>query len=121
MSLLKFLIDENISQTVINYFIQKGYDVIIVKKEFPGREDSQLLGYAYRENRIIITNDKDFGFFVYYQKLPTRGIILFRFTEEFPSLKIAALEEVLNQKPDKILNHFIVITESGFRIRPLTI
>ncbi len=121
MSVLKFLIDENVGQSIINYLTQKEYDLIVAKEEFPSREDLELVDYAYKENRIIITNDKDFGFFVYYQKLPTKGVILFRFTIESPSLKIAALEEILSQKPDKVSNHFIVVTEGGFRIRSLTL
>ena len=120
MNVLKFLIDENIGRSVIDYLLQQGFDIIVAKEEFPGREDLKLVDYAYREDRIIITNDKGFGFYVFYQQLPAKGVILFRFTEELPSLKITALQTLLTKNPDKILNHFIVISESGIRIRPLT-
>jgi len=119
MNVLKFLIDENIGRSVIDYLLQQGYDIVVAKEEFPGREDLKLVDYAYRENRIIITNEKGFGFYVFYQKLPAKGVILFRFTEELPSLKITALQTLLTKNPDKILNHFTVISESGIRIRPL--
>lgn len=120
MSTFKFLVDENVGQSVIDYLIGKGHNVIVTKREFPGREDLQLLDYAYEEDRIIITNDKGFGFFIYYQNLPSKGVILFRFVKEAPNLKIAALETVLSWKADKVADHFIVISESGIRIRPLT-
>lgn len=117
---MRFLIDENVGQSVIQYLAREGYDIIVATSdEFKGREDLTLLDYAFRENRIIITNDKDFGYLVYHQKLPTRGIILFRFTEELPSLKIATLETILSKGANHILNHFIVANEDKIRIRPI--
>jgi len=117
---VKFLIDENVGQSVIKYLKSKGYDIIVATSgEFKGREDRFLLEYAFREDRVIITNDKDFGYLVYRQNLPTRGIILFRFIQELPSLKIAALETILSRGASKILNHFIVANEDKIRNRPI--
>lgn len=115
---MKFLIDENVGQSVIHYLKERGYDVIVATaEELSGREDYFLLDYAYRENRVIITNDKDFGYLVYRQKLPARGVILFRFVQELPSLKISALETILSKGSDKILNYFIVVSEDKIRSR----
>jgi predicted nuclease of predicted toxin-antitoxin system len=119
MSAFKFLVDENVGRSVVDYLIGKGHDVVVTKEEFPGREDLRLLDYAYQDDRIIVTNDKGFGFFIYYQNLPSKGVILFRFRKEAPAFKIAALETIITQKADKILEHFIVISESGIRIRRL--
>lgn len=120
MTVLKFLIDENVGQSVINYLTQNDYDVIVATaKGLRSREDLFLLDYAFRENRIIVTNDKDFGYLVYHQKLHTRGIILFRFVKEVPSLKIAALEVILSKETNQILNHFIVASEDKIRSRPI--
>ncbi len=63
MNILKFLIDENIGRSVIDYLLRQGFDIIVAKEEFPGREDLKLVDHAYREDRIIITNDKGFGFY----------------------------------------------------------
>jgi predicted nuclease of predicted toxin-antitoxin system len=117
---MKFLIDENVGNTVVRFLKNKGQDVIVAsKKGLSGREDEFLLGYAFKEGRIIITNDKDFGFLIYRQKMPSRGIILFRFVQELPSLKVGALNAILSLKPEQILNHFIIASEGKIRIRPL--
>jgi len=98
---MKFLVDENVGQSVVRYLVEKGYNVVVAtSKELVSREDAFLLNYAFHEERVIITNDKDFGFLVYHQKLPSYGIILFR-------------------KPEQILNHFIVASEGKIRSRPL--
>jgi len=117
---MKFLVDENVGNSVIHYLTKKGYNVVVATaKDFKRRDDRFLLDYAFRENRIIITNDKDFGYLVYRQNLPTRGIILFRFIKELPSLKIAALETILSKGANQILNHFIVASEDKIRICPI--
>jgi len=120
MTVLKFLIDENVGQSVINYLTQNNYDVVVATaKGLSSREDLFLLDYAFRESRIVITNDKDFGYLVYHQNLPTRGIILFRFVKEVPSLKIATLEAILSKGAIQILDHFIVASEDKIRSRPI--
>lgn len=115
---MKFLIDENVGQSVVDYLKGKGYDVIVATAdELKGREDYFILDYAFKENRVIITNDKDFRYLVFRQKLPTRGIILFRFIQESPSLRITALETIISKGITQILNHLIVASEDKIRCR----
>ena len=53
---MKFLIDQNVGNSVAHYLKDKGHDVIVPSKEgFSGREDDFLLRYAFKEGRIIIT------------------------------------------------------------------
>lgn len=117
---MKFLIDENVGNSVVRYLKDNGHDIMVAsKKGFSGREDDFLLEYAFKEGRIIITNDKDFGFLVYRQRMPSHGVILFRFIQELPSLRVQALEAILSLKPERTLNHFIIASEGKIRIRPL--
>jgi predicted nuclease of predicted toxin-antitoxin system len=117
---MNFLIDENVGHSVADFLIRKGHDVVEISQgDHLSREDIFLAELAFKEDRIIITNDKDFGFLVYRQKLPSRGIILFRFLEERPSLKIAALEKILSLPSHQIKDHFIVVSDSKIRIRPI--
>ena len=120
--MVKFLVDENVGQSTIRYLKENGYDVVVAaERELSGREDCFLLDYAFRENRVIVTNDKDFGYLVYHQNLPTRGVILFRFFQESPSLKIAALDTIISKGTAHILNHFIVASKDKIRSRGIQI
>lgn len=74
---------------------------------------------AYQEKRVIITNDKDFGYLIFKSNLTALAIILFRFNDESPMLKIEAIKAILNLPEEKVLNHFIVASEHKIRIRPL--
>ena len=55
-----------------------------------GVPDDEVLAIAYRERRILITRDRDFGelVFVYWQ--PHRGVILLRLGSSSPLATIRA-------------------------------
>jgi predicted nuclease of predicted toxin-antitoxin system len=118
---MKFLIDENIGVSLINYLRNNGHDVKSASEFYPSRDDTSLINIAHQENRIIVTNDKDFGYLTFKAKLPPPSVILFRFKQEIPAEKINAISAILNFPQDKILNHFIVVSENKIRIRPYDI
>lgn len=116
---MKFLVDENVGFSVIDYLRRQRFDVKSVSELFPSRDDIYILETAFKEERILVTNDKDFGYLIFKIKLPPPAIILFRFKDESPDEKIFAIQNVLNLPPEKIRNHFIVVGEKKIRIRPL--
>jgi predicted nuclease of predicted toxin-antitoxin system len=117
--MIKFLIDENAGFTLVKYLREHGFDVKSVSELFPSRDDTFVMDKAYHEGRIIITNDKDFGYLFYKNKLPAIGIILLRLEDESIELKIDAIKTILSLPEKKIQNHFIVASENKIRIRPL--
>ncbi len=117
--MIKFLIDENVGFTIVKYLRDQGFDTKYVSELFPSRDDIFILEKAYHENRIIITNDKDFGYLIFKSNLSASAIILLRFDDESPEIKIAAIKTILNLPEGKVLNHFIVASEDKIRIRPL--
>jgi predicted nuclease of predicted toxin-antitoxin system len=117
--MMKFLTDENIGTSLTEFLRSKGYDVKSVSEFFPSRDDTSIINIAYQENRIIVTNDKDFGYLTFKAKLPPPSIILFRFKQEILDEKIKAISAILNFPEDKIINHFIVVSENKIRIRQI--
>ena len=117
--MIKFLIDENVGFTIIEYLRNQGYDTKSVSELFPSRDDIFIMNNAFQEKRIIITNDKDFGYLIFKSNLQALAIILLRFNDESPKFKIDAIKAILNLPQEKLLNHFIVANEDKIRIRPL--
>lgn len=75
---------------------------------------------AYQEERIVVTNDKDFGYLIFKSSMSSApAIILLRFQDESPTLKINAIKTILKLPEEKVLNHFIVASENKIRIRPI--
>lgn len=119
--MIKFLVDENAGYSIIEYLREQGYDTKSVSELYPSRDDLFIIGQAHQEGRIIITNDKDFGYLIFKSNITSPAIILLRFKDESPALKINAIKTILKLPEEKTLNHFIVASESKIRIRPINI
>lgn len=79
---MKFLIDEGTGAIVTKYLKSSGYDSVYIGEKFSGKDDRFILDKAVRENRIVITMDKDFGDLVFFHDLPHKGIVLLRLRDE---------------------------------------
>lgn len=90
---MKFLIDECTGPAVAKWLMKKGYNVFSVFEETPGISDDAVLDRAREENRILITNDKDFGEKIYRQQKSHQGVILLRLKNERSKNKIKVLKE----------------------------
>lgn len=79
---MKFPVDESIEYFVVAGLRDSGYDVLSVAEDFPSVEDIYVFNNANQDERIFITNDKDFGDLIYKQMYPHKGVILFRLKSE---------------------------------------
>ena len=50
-----------------------GHDVVSVRDRNPGAADDALLALAYEEERVLVTEDKDFGELVSFAASRTRA------------------------------------------------
>lgn len=113
--MLKFLADVNVEKPIIDFLKEDGYDVIWIPDYDPKVTDAMLLDLANREERILITNDKDFGELMFLQKKVSKGIILFRIKGQDIKKKIRNLKRILVNYQDEIPNHFVVVSERKLR------
>lgn len=116
---MKFLADECCGAHLVKQMREHGYDVLYVKEEAPGITDTEVLKRAYSEQRVLITEDKDFGELVFRLKRKVYGIILLRFRISERDKKWKRLEELIQRRPAELSNNFIVIDVQKFRFRPL--
>jgi predicted nuclease of predicted toxin-antitoxin system len=116
---VRFLADENFPGPLVRALRDKGHDVAAVKEMLRGAADGEVLEWARREARLLVTFDKDFGELAFRLGLPaTCGIILFRLMGSSPEVDnarvLAALESPIEWK-----GSFSVVTNDRIRIRPL--
>ncbi|ELS33504.1 MULTISPECIES: DUF5615 family PIN-like protein [Pseudanabaena] len=57
---MRFLLDMNVSGVLLNLLLDSGHDVACVRDVDLKMSDSEILDWAVREKRIIITTDSDF-------------------------------------------------------------
>jgi predicted nuclease of predicted toxin-antitoxin system len=58
---VRFLADESCDFAVVRRLRAEGHDVAAVRDLAPGTADDAVVDIAVREQRILLTEDKDFG------------------------------------------------------------
>jgi predicted nuclease of predicted toxin-antitoxin system len=58
---MRFLVDECTGPAVAQWLRSRGYDTFSVYEQARGTDDDEVIRTAYAQDRILITNDKDFG------------------------------------------------------------
>ena len=113
---MKFIVDESSDARIASYLTSQGHDAIFVAARFgPGLADDRILSIAHSEDRIIVTDDRDFAELVYRDGLPHRGVIYFRLKDTLWDTRLARLRAILDHHAHQ-LDHFLVVTDS--RVRP---
>ena len=100
-------------------FSADGHDFLYILEKKPGVPDDEVLIDAYNEERILLTEDKDFGELVYRLKKPARGIVLIRIDVKERHMKWARLKKLIEIYEDRLPGYFAVIETQKFRFRPL--
>lgn len=77
--------------------------------------DDHVIQMALDQNRILITNDKDFGAKVFRDGRLHRGVVLLRLEDERAASKIAVLSNLLRQYPERVEDSFVVVSERRVR------
>lgn len=119
MPKIKFILNENIGIKTSDFLISENYDVKSTIKDFRGISDKKLLEIARKENRIIVTLDKDFCELVFRDNLDCCGIILLKLRNESPKNLNKFLGIFLSDVKQDIKNKFVVITEGKIRMRKI--
>ena len=112
---MRFLVDESTGPAVARWLGDQSHEVFSVYEEARGTSDDDILDKVYRENWILITNDKDFGEKVYREHKPHHGIIFLRLQNERAASKIDAIEKLLDGYENQLADAFVVVTETQVR------
>jgi hypothetical protein len=118
---MRFLANENIPGSAVNELQAAGHDIVWVRTTAPGSRDEDILAWAVREERVLLTFDKDFGELASRAGLPPScGIVLFRVPMPSAALVGASLAARVGERTDWA-GHFSVIEPGRVRMRPLAI
>ena len=77
--MIRFLADESCDFAVVRGLRATGYDVVAISETARGAADLAVIAEAVTEERILITEDTDFGQLVYAHAHTSTGVILIRF------------------------------------------
>ncbi len=116
---MRILANENLPAAAVIALREAGHDVTWVREESPGESDTAILDRAQREERILLTFDKDFGELAFRLRLPSlQGIILLRISAPSPEHVATKSVEAISTRTDWH-SHFSVIEDNRIRMTRL--
>lgn len=116
---MNFVADECCDALLVAGLRGDGHDVVYIREVGPGTDDDAVLRLAASQQRILLTEDKDFGELVVRLKLPAHGVVLLRIDPADTDTKLRRLREVIAQDAERLLGSLAVIDETKSRFRPL--
>lgn len=116
---MRFLADENFPAVTIRALAALGHDIVSVMATASGSIDLDVLVMAEREQRVLLTFDKDFGDLARRFDLSVDcGVILFRIPMPLPGDAGDAIAALVAERDDWT-GHFSVIEPGRLRMRKL--
>jgi len=115
---MRFLVDESTGKRLANLLLQDGHDVVYVGDVMPSASDDMVLEKAERDDRVLVTDDKDFGELVFRMGKPSNGVILLRTSTVSPKERFDTLQDLFDTV-EEVERKFIVLTEHAVRVRNL--
>ena len=116
MSALRFLADESCDFGVVRTLRAAGFDVLAVSEMTTRSVDRELIEQARREQRLLITEDKDFGWLVFASHAASPGVILIRFPGHLRQTLARSVLHLVQTQGERLLGSFVVVEPGHIRI-----
>jgi predicted nuclease of predicted toxin-antitoxin system len=113
---VQFLADESCDFSVVRALRTAGHDVLAVAELSPGSDDALILDLALREQRILLTEDKDFGQLVYANAQPSSGVIFIRYPANARKTLPKTVVSLIAETQAQLTGSFVVLTPGRIRI-----
>jgi predicted nuclease of predicted toxin-antitoxin system len=117
---MNLLADENVDEPIVEWLLTLGINFRSIRRTMPGISDFEVIAVAEAEDRIILTNDLDFGELVFHRNLSTAGIILLRVKPPLPEVRLTVLRRHWDEIILKARGNFMVVTRYKLRVRPIS-
>jgi predicted nuclease of predicted toxin-antitoxin system len=90
---------------------------VLAVSEFQQRSvDKELMELALTDDRILLTEDKDFGWLVFAGRVDSPGVILIRFPASARGLLAAAVVNLVREHASQLVGAFAVLQPGAARI-----
>lgn len=112
--------DESCDFAVVRALRSAGYDVVSVAESFPLALDMKVLKISVEQKRVLLTEDKDFGEWVFAHREAMAGVVLIRFPANVRSKLGEAITFLVEEHASDLLKSFAVLEPGRARIHKQT-
>jgi predicted nuclease of predicted toxin-antitoxin system len=115
---VRFLADENLDFAVVRSLRSAGHDVRALAEETARTVDAEVIALAAREGRILLTEDKDFGWLAFVVGANSEGVILVRFPGNARQTLGPSVLDLVAKHGEALRASFTVLQPGQARITP---
>jgi predicted nuclease of predicted toxin-antitoxin system len=101
--------DEGCDFAVVRALRMAGFDVLAIAEVMNRSVDSELIERAYRERRVLLTEDKDFGWLVFVAHADSAGVILIRYPGNARHTLAEAVTRLALERAEQLPGAFVVL------------
>lgn len=114
----RFLTDENIDAELVAFLRAEGFNVFDLKEERLFRlSDRAILELALAEQRVVVSEDSDFGTLIFRDNVPFYGVVYLRPGHESPEFHIETFSAILTSELDFSIPFILVAENTGEFVR----
>jgi predicted nuclease of predicted toxin-antitoxin system len=107
---MSLLANENFPKASVLLLRNMNYDVLSIREDNPSISDTGIMEIAEKEQRIIVTFDRDYGDLIFrYNFKPSKGVIDLRietFWPKEPAIHVHYLLNIMKVETDRRLTVF---------------
>lgn len=116
---IRFLADESCDAIVVRMLRSLGYDVTYIAESSPGITDDIVLTQSLLEERLLLTEDRDFCELVFRDGKSAYGIILIRIPARERHSKAERLAVLVREHGDQLPHAMTTLSPTAVKIRPI--
>jgi hypothetical protein len=118
---MRWLADECVDAGLVDQLREAGHDVSYIAETASGASDATVLNRANAEDRLLLTEDKDFGDLVFRSRRDVPGVVLLRLrlNPGGKSTKWPRLAAAISRFGAGIHGRYVVVETHRIRSRPL--
>jgi predicted nuclease of predicted toxin-antitoxin system len=113
---MRFLADESCDFAVVRALRSDGHDVLAVSEYQQRSVDKEVMELAVAEDRLLLTEDKDFGTLAFAARVDSPGVILIRFPATARGTLPVAVRRLVAEQGSQLGNAFVVLRPGSTRI-----
>lgn len=113
---MRFLADESLDFAAVRALRAVGHNVLAVQEVIRGASDREVIALAAEEGRVLLTEDKDFGWLVFASAGNSAGVVLVRWPASARSRLGQDMVRLVEQHGHSLANTFVVLEPGQVRL-----